>query len=159
MHTKNRLNELISHLQNQSSALVLQDVKKQLSHQHCMICGTNSLLGLNLNFYSDENKSVWGLFKGNIHQQGYKGILHGGFLSALLDAGMCQAIFNQDVEAVTADMNIRFLHEVDCNSEMLIKGEVVSRSSILYKVKASIFVDSKLVVKAEARFMKKSVKK
>jgi len=132
----------------------LQIQQKQKSHQYCMLCGPQSQLGLKLDFYSNESE-VWTIAQGSIHQQGYQGILHGGFLSALLDAVMCQAVFNQQVEAVTADMNIRFLHEIAVNSELLIKGEVISHYSSLYKVKAEIYVGKQLMVKADARFMKK----
>lgn len=132
----------------------LQKLDKQKSHQHCMLCGPQSLLGLKLDFYSNQDE-VWANAQGSIHQQGYQDILHGGFLAALLDAAMCQAIFNQKVEAVTADMNIRFLHEIPVNSELLVKGEVISHYASLYKVKAEIYVENQLMVKAEARFMKK----
>lgn len=132
----------------------LQQLDKQKSHQNCMLCGSQAPLGLNLNFYANQDE-VWTLVNGSIHQQGYQGILHGGFLMALLDATMCHAVFNRQVEAVTADMNIRFLHEVSVNSEMLIKAIITSHYATLYKVSAEIYVDNKLMVKANARFIKK----
>ncbi|MGX9463299.1 PaaI family thioesterase [Shewanella sp. A14] len=133
----------------------LQAVEKQLSHQHCMLCGTQPLLGLHLQFYSSADQRVWARAKGTIHQQGYQGILHGGFLSALLDSGMCQALFQQKIEAVTADMSIRYLHEVPVNSQILIKGEITSSRPPLYKVAGELYVEGKLMVKSSARFMTK----
>lgn len=94
-----------------SESISLTQLNKQESHQHCMMCSTSPLLGFKLNFYSDHNQLVWSYFQSSKHQQGYQGILHGGFLYALLDSSMCQALFNKDIEAVTADMNIQFLHE------------------------------------------------
>ncbi|QDE30206.1 MULTISPECIES: PaaI family thioesterase [Shewanella] len=133
----------------------LQAVEKQSSHQHCMLCGTQPLLGLHLHFYSGTDQLVWARAKGTIHHQGYQGILHGGFLSALLDSGMCQALFQQKIEAVTADMSIRYLHEVPVNSEILIKGEITSARPPLYKVSGELYVQGKLMVKSSARFMTK----
>jgi len=150
------INAMVSQLKGNKLVVPLTPLAKQPSHQHCMLCGSQAMLGLKLNFYSNQDE-VWSIVQGSIHQQGYQGILHGGFLSALLDAVMCQTIFNQKVEAVTADMNIRFLHEIPTNSEMLIKGEVVSHYASLYKVKAQIYVENRLMVKADARFMKKRV--
>jgi uncharacterized protein (TIGR00369 family) len=150
-----QINTMVTALKGERLVAPLTPLAKQQSHKHCMLCGSHALLGLKLNFYRNQDE-VWSTVLGSIHQQGYQGILHGGFLSALLDAAMCQAIFNQKVEAVTADMNIRFLHEVPTDSEMLIKGEVVSHYSSLYKVKAHIYVENKLMVKADARFMKKT---
>lgn len=157
MNITEQINLKVSELQSAPLVQPLIALKKQESHHHCMICGSHSVLGLKVNFYSN-TKEVWALVKGSIHQQGYQGITHGGFLAALLDAVMCQAIFNSQVEAVTADMNIRFLHEVAIDSELLIRGEIVSSYSSLYKVKAEIFVDKQLMVKADARFMKKRIK-
>lgn len=133
----------------------LFEVVRPSSHQHCMLCGTQPLLGLHLQFYSTADQQVWARAKGSIHQQGYQGILHGGFLSALLDSGMCQALFQQNIEAVTADMNIRYLHEVPVNSEILIKGKIISSRYPLYKVEGELYVAGKLVVKSSARFMAK----
>lgn len=153
-----QINLKVIALKGDDSIAPLTLLPKQESHQHCMLCGPNSLLGLKLDFYSN-SQEVWTTTVGTIHQQGYQDILHGGFLAALLDAAMCQAIFNQKIEAVTADMNIRFLHELPINSELLIKGEIVSSYATLYKVKAEIYFENRLMVKADARFMKKAVKK
>jgi acyl-coenzyme A thioesterase PaaI-like protein len=120
-----------------------------------MLCGTQALLGLHLHFYSTPDQRVWARARGTIHQQGYQGILHGGFLSALLDSGMCQALFQQDIEAVTADMSIRYLHEVPVDSQILIQGKIVSSRAPLYKVEGELYVQGKLMVKSTARFMKK----
>jgi len=141
------------HPETQLSSLHL--VKKQASHEHCMLCGTQALLGLHLNFYSTGDQQVWARAKSTIHQQGYQGILHGGFLSALLDSGMCQALFHNNIEAVTADMNIRYLHEVPVKSDILIKGKIVSSRLPLYNLEGELYVNGKLMVKSSARFMKK----
>jgi len=148
------INELTL-LNKETSQQSLTLMQKQKSHQRCMLCGPNAPLGLKLNFYSDPNQQVWSHFKSSIHQQGYEGILHGGFLSALLDSSMCQAIFNQHIEAVTADMNIRFLHEVKVNSHILMTAKVLPSRRPLYKLEGGLYVDGILMVKSTARFMLK----
>ncbi|QYJ86942.1 PaaI family thioesterase [Shewanella mesophila] len=147
----NRLNLVLPDVQLDD----LGAVDKRFSHQNCMLCGTQALLGLNLHFYSTPDQLVWARARGTIHQQGYQGILHGGFLSSLLDSGMCQALFQQNIEAVTADMNIRYLHEVPVDSQILIKGKIISARAPLYKVEGELYVQGKLMVKSTARFMKK----
>ena len=135
--------------------LRLNKVNKMPSHQYCMLCGTQSTFGLKLDFYNDQEGIVWARAKGSIHHQGYQGILHGGFIAALLDAGMCQAIFNQGAEAVTADINIRYLAEIPLSADILIRGKINKRSLSLYKVEAEIYVEQKLMAKSSARFMKR----
>jgi len=135
--------------------LRLNKVNKMASHQYCMLCGTQSTFGLKLDFYNDQEGLVWARAKGSIHHQGYQGILHGGFIAALLDAGMCQAVFNQGAEAVTADINIRYLAEIPLTADILIRGKINKRSLSLYKVEAEIYVEQKLMAKSSARFMKR----
>jgi acyl-coenzyme A thioesterase PaaI-like protein len=137
------------------STLLLEKVEKQQSHQHCMLCGTKSTFGLKLDFYNDQEGIVWAKAKGSIHQQGYQGILHGGFIAALLDAGMCNAIFNQGAEAVTGDMNIRYLAEIPLTADIIIRGKINKSYLTLYKVEAEIYVDQQLMAKSTARFMKR----
>jgi len=152
---KNLLENEINKLDFIDSTLLLGKVAKHSSHQHCMLCGTQSTFGLKLDFYNDQEGVVWAKAKGSIHQQGYQGILHGGFIAALLDAGMCQAIFNQGAQAVTADINIRYLAEIPLSAELLIRGQIKKRSLSLYKVEAEIYVEQQLMAKSTARFMKR----
>ena len=154
MDLTKQINLKVKALKGDDFLTPLVRLDKQKSHQQCMLCGTQSVLGLKLDFYANQNE-VWTIINGSIHQQGYQGILHGGFLAALLDATMCHAIFNQQVEAVTADMNIRFLHEVSVDSELLVSATITSNYATLYKVSAEIYVQERLMVKADARFMKK----
>ncbi|PSV49712.1 PaaI family thioesterase [Photobacterium indicum] len=155
-------NTEISILQNEidkfdlfKSTSLLEKVNKRNSHQHCMLCGTQSTFGLKLDFYNDQEGVVWAKAKGSIHQQGYQGILHGGFIAALLDAGMCHAIFNQGVEAVTGDINIRYLAEIPLTADIIIRGKINSSYLTLYKVEADIYVEQQLMAKSTARFMKR----
>tara|TARA_R110001583_G_scaffold21088_1_gene80246 strand:+ start:11711 stop:12187 length:477 start_codon:yes stop_codon:yes gene_type:complete len=134
---------------------LLKKIEKQQSHQYCMLCGTQSTFGMKLDFYNDQEGTIWGRAKGSIHQQGFQGILHGGFLAALLDAGMCNVIFNSGAEAVTGDMNIRYHAEVPITADMIIHARIIKSFLTLYKVEAEIYVNQKLVVKANARFMKR----
>lgn len=133
----------------------LQKIDKVKSHQFCMLCGTQPSFGLKLDFYNDLQQNVWAQAKGSIHQQGYQGILHGGFLASLLDAGMCQAVFNQGIEAVTGDMKIRYLAEIPLNANVIIRAKIKSHCLTLYKVEAEIYVEQQLMAKSEARFIKR----
>jgi len=152
---KSTLQSDIQKLAQVTSEITLTKVKKQHSHQHCMLCGTQSTFGLKLDFYGDQHSDVWAKAKGSIHQQGYQGILHGGFIAALLDASMCNLIFNQGKEAVTADMNIRYLAEIPITSDILIHAKIIKSYLTLYKVEAEIYVDQQLMAKSNARFMKR----
>lgn len=151
-----RLTSMIAALDQDLRPSALRQLSKQQSHSQCMLCGNQAILGLRLNFYADGDRQVWSMARGTVHNQGYQGILHGGFLAALLDAGMCHAVFNQNIQAVTADMSIRYLKEVPVNSEILISAKLVGGRSPLYNVEAELYVAGERMVKSQARFMKKS---
>lgn len=152
---KDLLQNEIDKLNFIDSTLLLEKVAKRPSHQYCMLCGTQSTFGLKLDFYNDQEGFVWAKAKGGIHQQGYQGILHGGFIAALLDAGMCNAIFNHGSEAVTGDMNIRYLAEIPLTADIIIRGKITKSYLTLYKVEAEIYVEQQLMAKSSARFMKR----
>ena len=151
----NNLQSEIEKLDFTAPVLSLQKVLKQQSHQHCMLCGTQSTFGLKIDFYSDQESVVWAKTKGSIHQQGYQGILHGGFIAALLDASMCNVIFNQGEEAVTGDMNIRYLAEIPITADIIVRAKIMKRYLTLFKVEAEIYVNQTLMAKSSARFMKR----
>lgn len=140
--------------QHSTPAIRPTPVAKHKSHQHCMICSTTAVLGLHIDFYSDQ-EGVWAIYENNQHQQGFDGIAHGGFSAALLDAVMCQSLFAKHIEAVTADMTVRYLYEIPLNSRIVLKGKVLSSRNNLHKVQGELFVNQRVAVKAEARFMTK----
>jgi uncharacterized protein (TIGR00369 family) len=150
------LSEHAQKLEHVQSQLILKPIQKKLSHQYCMLCGTQPTFGLKLNFYADQYDDIWVRTKGSIHQQGYQGILHGGFIAALLDASMCHLIFNQGEQAVTADMNIRYLAEIPITSDIIVHAKIIKSYLTLYKVEAEIYVEQQLMAKSNARFMKRS---
>lgn len=151
------LQDLIKHAMPSDSAQQLQPVAKQPSHQYCVLCSPNALMGLKLNFFSAED-SVWAHTKGSQHQQGYQDIIHGGVLAALVDATMCQTLFSHEITAVTAEMNVRYLHPVPVGSEILMQGCLVTSHPPLFNVQAKLFVNNQLVVKARAKFFQSKVR-
>jgi len=128
-------------------------------HSNCVLCGQNNPWSLGLNFSILNDGSVYGKFQAHEKLQGYDGILHGGVISALLDAAMTHSLFHQGVEAVTADLRIRFLRPVPCDSCLELSARVLSENSRLYIVKAEIFYQGKLMARSEAKFMPRSTSK
>lgn len=145
----------ITALQKNTDITALTPVITPLSHEQCMMCGIHNSQSLKIAFYTDKTY-VWAMYKNNKHQQGFTHIAHGGFIVGLLDAVMCQSLFAQQVEAVTADLSVRYLHEIPVNSTIVLKGKVISSRKNLYKVQGELFVDQQLMAKSDARFMKKT---
>jgi len=153
--TETQLADELIKIDNTSSMLPLTAINKNKNHEHCILCGTQANYGLKLDFYRDQQGGVWTQLKGGLNQQGYNGILHGGVSASLLDATMCNAIFSEGVEAVTADMSIRYHAEIPLAANMIVHAKIMKKALTLYKVEAEIYVEQKLMAKSSARFMKR----
>ncbi len=130
-------------------------VKSPKSHNKCLLCGCEDNLGLNLRFISLSSDTVMAEVDTSSKHQGYSGILHGGFITSLLDSAMCHALFQIGIEAVTGDMKISFHKEIACNSKLILKGQVINDRGPLYKTKAWIEADGVTCATSTARFVKR----
>jgi len=81
--------------------------------------------------------------------------MHGGVLSALLDTAMAQCLLHQDIEAVTGELNVRYLEQVDCDGTLDIKAWIDSSLPPLYHLKSHIRIGDKIVCKGKGRFMER----
>ena len=138
------------------SANVLKPSKanRPQSHCHCIVCGNANPASLGLQFFKSPDGGVQGTFKGNSLLQGYKGILHGGIISALLDAAMAHWLFHHNIEAVTGELNVRFLHPVPCCAQLKISARLIENQGLLYRLESEIHNGNQKLAKATGRFMK-----
>lgn len=128
----------------------------QESHQFCLMCGQDNPLSFGLKFKKNDDGAVSTTFTGNRNLQGYTGVMHGGVLSALLDTAMAQCLLHQDIEAVTGELNVRYLEQVDCDGTLDIKAWIDSSLPPLYHLKSQIRIGNKIVCKGKARFMQRA---
>ena len=123
------------------------------SHCNCIVCGNSNPASLGLQFFKLADGSVHGSFKGNTLLQGYAGILHGGIISSLLDAAMAHCLFHHNIEAVTGELNVRFLHPVPCHARLDISARLLQHHGPIYRLESEIHSDNQKLAKATARFM------
>ncbi len=128
-------------------------IKNIESHEHCLMCGTKNPASFHLNFEKAGENKISGRFKGDYRYQGYSGILHGGVISALLDSAMTHSLFSQNIEAVTATLQIRFVKSVPFNAEVELLSEIVFKRYPLYKLKSSLIFRNEVYARAEANFI------
>lgn len=121
------------------------------SHVACMICGEND--SLQLRFTADEN-GVMARFQADSTWQGFQGTLHGGMISTLLDAAMTHCLFHHGVEAVTADLHVRFLKPVPCTELLTLRARLVGQRRHIYDLSAELSCTEGVVARAKAVFMR-----
>jgi acyl-coenzyme A thioesterase PaaI-like protein len=94
-------------------------------------------------------------FRANRSLQGYSGILHGGMIAALLDAAMTHCLFRRSIQAVTADLHVRFLHPIHCGALVDLRGWMTAERPRLYRLKAELVLKQQVMAWAEATFMRR----
>lgn len=129
------------------------EINKKYGHCHCLLCGDDNPIGLGLKFVCLDDGRVHTSLRGLRILQGYKGIIHGGVMCALLDAAMVHCLFYQKIKAVTADMKVRFHKPIPINLMLDLYGEMVSNKRTLFYMKSYIYCNDELMVEASARFM------
>jgi uncharacterized protein (TIGR00369 family) len=112
---------------------------------------------LKLSFHPGDNDTAWGRFQAHSKLQGYDGILHGGMIAALLDAAMTHCLFHHGVQAVTGDLQVRFLKPVSCNAALDIQAWVLSSTPPLYRLRAELVHEGDVMAWAEAKFLRRRI--
>jgi uncharacterized protein (TIGR00369 family) len=122
-------------------------------HAYCLMCGHRNPRSLGLHFSAGEGTMVHARFRPDRSLQGYRGMLHGGMIAALLDAAMTHCLFRRGIQTVTADLHVRFLHPIRFGSMIDVRGWVVSESRRLYRAKSEIVLGRQVMAWGEATFM------
>ena len=87
----------------------------------CFACGRNNPEGLRLSFERSE-RGVRTFFIAEKKHQGYKGIVHGGILSTLLDEAAAHAAIARGITPATAEMTVRFKSPLFVGERAIIEG-------------------------------------
>jgi len=100
---------------------------KTLPHTHsCFVCGESNSAGLKLRFETD-GRRVHTHFTPRVEHIGFKEVVHGGILSALLDEIMVWAcIVPTKRVAYCAELNVRFLRPVRPGEHIVATAELAA---------------------------------
>ncbi|MHC9540220.1 MAG: PaaI family thioesterase [Vulcanimicrobiota bacterium] len=119
---------------------------------YCFACGTDNPIGLMLRFQPDGD-GICGDFTPRREHQGYKGIIHGGILSTLLDEAMARLLINQGLKIVTVKMEIRYKKPVHVGERLKIKAALGDMNGRLVQARGRIFNEKgELAAMADATF-------
>jgi acyl-coenzyme A thioesterase PaaI-like protein len=127
----------------------------QLQDDHyCFVCGKDNPSGLHLSFRRDGD-TVYSDFIGLKQFQGYRDILHGGIISAILDEIIIHAAMANGFSPVTVDLHVRFKKPVKINQPVTAEGVITKKGSRIIEGKGRL-IDSltgKLLAEAEAKML------
>lgn len=130
-------------------------VVKPNSHSRCIACGESNLSShsFGLQFLTDSESSVIAKVTLDERYQGYSQVLHGGVISTLLDAAMTHCLFSKSIEAMTAELNVRFIKSVPINQELEIGAQLSGERRGIYQLTSYISLRGDILARGKAKFL------
>ena len=123
---------------------------------HCFVCGTLNAGGINLGFSFREDRA-FAEFALSKSFQGYKDIVHGGIITAILDEAMIKAVLAMGIQAVTAQITVRFTNPLFIGEKASVEAGIVKSGRKLVEAAASIKgKDSRIIAEAEGKLLIRS---
>lgn len=104
----------------------------------CIICGPDNPRGLQLGYELTADGSATARWTPAPDWQGFDGIIHGGIISAVLDEAMAKAVNAAGCRALTAELRVRFRHQVAPGEELSVRGWIADCTKRLVKAEAAI---------------------
>lgn len=103
----------------------------------CFACGTKNRDGLGLRFRFDGREVAADItFKQTF--QGYRGIVHGGLISTVLDEAMVTLLNKTGELAVTAEITVRFVAPARVGEPVRVTARLVEKRGRIRKLEARV---------------------
>ncbi len=89
---------------------------------YCFACGTDNPISLKLTFTKEDDR-LSGTFTASREHQGYRGVVHGGIISTLIDEAMARLLIMKGHSVVTVKMEVRYRKPVPVGEELIITAQ------------------------------------
>ena len=104
----------------------------------CYVCGRANPFGLKIRFRIEEGE-VRATFTADEHRCGFKGIVHGGVLSALLDETMGWApAFHKRLFCYAAELRVRFLLPAPMGEPLTVRGRLTADRGRVWETEGDV---------------------
>jgi acyl-coenzyme A thioesterase PaaI-like protein len=104
----------------------------------CVVCGPDHPCGLRIRYEVCSDGTVLAKWIPTSDWEGFRGIVHGGILSTVLDEAMSKAVAARQGEALTGELRVRFRHHVEPGEQLLIRGWVVEHRKRIIRAEATL---------------------
>ena len=104
----------------------------------CFVCGQDNPGGLRVRYQRQDNGEMTAAWSPGPAWEGFRGIVHGGVVSTVLDEAMSKAVAASGSEALTAELRVRFRRAVPSGAVFLIRGWIVKRNKRLIATEATL---------------------
>ena len=115
---------------------------KRLPHARpqpgCFVCGQDNPNGLRIRYELQESGEITATWTPAPAWEGFRGIVHGGVVSTVLDEAMSKAVAATGCEALTAELRVRFRRHVTSGRSFLIRGWITSSTKRKIETEATL---------------------
>lgn len=133
---------------------VYASVNRFEDNRHCFVCGEHNESGLNLDWWFNEDEShLLTEFVPDERYQGWRGVVHGGIVTAVLDEIMVNYIILKGVGVVSARLNVRFREPARVGESMRFSGTAERMRGRLYEGTSRCTQNGNVVATATAKLM------
>ena len=113
------------------------EVEYSDTYEGCFVCGRENPNGLRLEFSRDtEKKEVYTRWRPKEYMQGFKEVVHGGFITMVLDEVMAKVCLFDKKPAVTLRIEVRFIKPIRVDEEIIVRGRCVETRGRRLKLEA-----------------------
>lgn len=120
---------------------MLVDVRpiRVVAHPACVVCGQENAQGFQIDYAIADDGSATAQWTPTARWQGFKGIVHGGVLSTVMDEAMAKAVTAAGLEALTCELRVRFRQAVIPDMPLVIHGWIVGQRGRRIQTEATIY--------------------
>ncbi|MFO7810102.1 MAG: PaaI family thioesterase [Candidatus Delongbacteria bacterium] len=119
--------------------------------KHCFACGHLNEYGLHADItVNDDNTSCCKISVPS-RFQGWKGMVHGGIISTLLDEISIYACRKISLRGVTAEIYVKFRKPVPIDTELELKAKVTEIRRKMVSVQAELLIDGVVHATADTK--------
>lgn len=123
--------------------------------QMCFACGKNNLNGLKLRFALQKDATLTTEFIPQKEHQGFRGLVHGGIITLILDETMANLNWKLGKSSLTGQLEVRFKSPAKIGEKLFCKGSIVKEDkNIIYNQAILTTNDSKIIAFAKAKCVK-----
>ena len=122
-------------------------------HGECVVCGLSNASSLRVEYQACEDGSISARLPCPSLLQGYRGQLHGGIISSLLDGAMTHCLFAGGREAVTAELKIRYRQPVNPTRSVVVRAWMERSRPPFAVLGAALAQDGQTMATACAKFI------
>lgn len=122
----------------------------------CFVCGDRNERGLHLKFnVSPQKRRIETSLTLPAEFQGWKGIVHGGIITTILDELMAKLVQAMGMKAVTAALEVRFKNIARISEEIKAIGEVTRiEKRLIYAQAQALRGDGTVIAEAFGKLLK-----